>query len=191
MGEPTVGEVMTRYVRTAVPDTPFKELVTVMVSADIAALPIIDATGHPIGMVTESDMLSKLEYHDGADTPPVLAGSRSKTRWRKSFALTAANLMTAPAITTSSDVRLSAAARHLATENAHALCVIDSSNRLIGILTRRDALSVFLRGDDTIHTDIERELPHLVHHPSSVTVHVDNGIVTLAGEVPQIGRAHV
>jgi len=50
MRESTVADVMTRHVITAVPDTPFKELVRMLLAHDIDALPVIDSAGrtpHP------------------------------------------------------------------------------------------------------------------------------------------------
>jgi CBS-domain-containing membrane protein len=182
MGEPTVGDVMSRHIRTAVPDTPFKELAAIMVTGDITAVPVIDEAGHPVGLVSEDDLLAKLEYHDGADRPTLLAGSQSRTRWRKSSALTAADLMTTPAVTTA-DLPVSAAARHLATQHMHALCVVDPTNLLIGLLTHRDALTLYLRSDHAIQTDLEREIKKVVRDPRGLTVRVVNGIVTLDGTV--------
>ncbi|MBP2328810.1 CBS-domain-containing membrane protein [Kibdelosporangium banguiense] len=69
MDEPTVGAVMTRQVITAVYDTPFKELAGAMLAHGIDALPVIDSSGRPIGVVSEADILTKLEFHGGADPP--------------------------------------------------------------------------------------------------------------------------
>jgi hypothetical protein len=44
-------------------------------------------------------VLAKLEFHDGANPPPLLAGTRCRARWHNSSGLTAADLMTTPAAT--------------------------------------------------------------------------------------------
>jgi CBS-domain-containing membrane protein len=74
MREPPVADLRTRQVITVVPDTPFRELVGIMLAHDLQALPVIDLTGHPIGVVPDIDTLTKLEYHGGADFVPLLAG---------------------------------------------------------------------------------------------------------------------
>jgi CBS domain-containing protein len=61
-----------------VADTPFKELVGTMIARDMDALVVIDPAGRPVGVVTEADVLTKLEFHGGADYPPLLAGSHSR-----------------------------------------------------------------------------------------------------------------
>ncbi|RSM85282.1 CBS domain-containing protein [Kibdelosporangium aridum] len=81
MGEPTVAEVMTRQVITAVPDTPFKELAGAMLAHGIDVLPVVDLDGRPLGVVSEADVMTKLEFHGGADPTPMLAGPRCRSRW--------------------------------------------------------------------------------------------------------------
>jgi acetoin utilization protein AcuB len=51
-----VGEVMTRSVITIGPDRPAREGAQLMLDHKIGALPVVDG-GHPIGIVTETDML--------------------------------------------------------------------------------------------------------------------------------------
>ena len=87
MGEPTVAEVMTRQVITAVSDTPFKELAGAMLAHGIDVLPVIDIDGRPLGVVSEADVMTKLEFHGGADPAPVLASPRCRARWYKSLTL--------------------------------------------------------------------------------------------------------
>lgn len=77
MPEPLVAAVMTRAVFTAAPDTPFQELVATLTEQGISALPVIDPLGHPVGVVSETDVLAKLEFHCGADLPALLAARRT------------------------------------------------------------------------------------------------------------------
>jgi CBS domain-containing protein len=181
MREPTVAEVMTRAVSTAVSDTPFREIVSAMIGSGVSALPVIDPAGRPIGVVGEADVLAKLEFHCGADAPPLLASARTRARWHKSSARTAADLMTTPATTISTEAPLRAAVRRLASAQLRQLCVVDRTDRLVGVLAHPDALRLFLRGDAAI----ERETEELVvgTHPGAdeVTVQVSAGIVTLNG----------
>lgn len=183
MDEPTVALLMTRHVITVVPDTPFRELVGTMIVHDLDALPVIDLAGRPVGVVTEADTLAKMEFHGGTDYPPMLAGSRCRARWRKSSGLTAADLMTTPAATTTADAALTAAVRALSTDGVRRLYVVDSTGRLVGELTRHDILHLFLRGDSAIHADIERDAVVLTRRDRQVTVHVADGVVTLRGTV--------
>jgi len=57
-----VSDVMTRSVLSVTPDTPFKELVERLVDCDVSGLPVVDATGKLVGIVTEADLVSKEAY---------------------------------------------------------------------------------------------------------------------------------
>ena len=84
MREPTVASLMTREVITADVECSFKELVQLLEDNKISAVPVLDG-GNPVGVVSESDLLSKDEFRGGtADAPGVFAGSSSRTptgRW--------------------------------------------------------------------------------------------------------------
>ncbi len=69
MPEPTVATFTNPQVITAAPDTPFRELVGTMIAHDLDAVPVIDLTGRPLGVVTDADMHTKLEFHNGTDSP--------------------------------------------------------------------------------------------------------------------------
>lgn len=181
MSEPKTADVMCRRVVTAALDSSFKELVGMMIAHEVSAIPVVDSAGRPVGVVSEEDLAAKLEFHGGAENPPVLAGTHTRVRWHKSSATTAADLMTTPAATVTEGIDLCAALRLLAGERASVLCVVNSAGTLVGVLTRRGALRLFLRGDDAIRADLERQL-----RPASTTVHritvrVSDGMVTLDG----------
>ena len=180
MPEPTMAELMSRRVITVGPDAGFKELAAVMITHELSAVPVIDATGCPLGVVTERDLLTKLEFHGGTDTAPLLVGSACRTRWRKSSALIAADLMTAPAIT-AADTRAGVAAHTMVSQHLCVLCVVDGDGRLIGVITRADLIRLFLRCDDAIQAEVERDLADAARPPHQVTVYVAEGIVTLEG----------
>ncbi|MDX8141471.1 CBS domain-containing protein [Lentzea sp. NBC_00516] len=180
MSEPKTADVMCRRVVTAALDSPFKELVGLMIVHEVTAIPVVDSAGHPVGVVSEEDLAAKLEFRGGAENPPVLAGAHRRVRWHKSSATVAADLMTTPVATVTEGLSLCAALRLLAGEHASLLCVVNGAGTLVGVLTGRDALRLFLRGDDEIRADLERHLPAStrVH---GVTVHVSGGVVTLDG----------
>lgn len=178
MSEPKTADVMCRRVITAVLDTPFKELVGMMIAHEVSSIPVVDSAGRPIGVVSEEDLATKLEFHGGATNPPLFGGTHTRARWHKASATAAADLMIAPAATVTAGVDLCAALRRLAAERAHALCVVNGAGTLVGILTRRDALRLFLRGDNEIRADLERQLLSASHR---VAVCVSNGLVTLDG----------
>jgi CBS domain-containing protein len=56
----TVGKLMTRKVRTVTPDALVVDAAEMMTEQKIAGLPVLDADGAVIGIVTESDLLKML-----------------------------------------------------------------------------------------------------------------------------------
>lgn len=184
MKEPTVESVMTRKVVTARPATPFKELVALMAEHRVSGLPVVDTDDRPLGVASEADTLVKQEQHGSTATKPWLGRTR-RARWRKATGRTAADLMTAPAVTVGVGTTISAAARLMAQKNIRRLCVVDVDGVLTGIVSRRDVIRTFLRADAEIGADIEEHVfkKGMWLFPGSLTVAVVDGVATLDGSV--------
>jgi CBS domain-containing protein len=180
MAEPKTADVMCRRVVTAARDTSFKELVGAMIVHEVSMIPVVDSAGRPVGVVTEEDLATKLEFRGGSENPPMLGGTHTRARWHKSSATVAAELMT-PAVVVAENLDLRAALRLLAGVPAGRLCVVNGKGTLVGVLGRRDALRLFLRGDDAIRADLEQRLLPASTNAHRITVRVIDGVVTLAG----------
>ena len=177
----TVGAVMTKDVFTVSPDTEFKDIATLLTREKISAVPVVDRHGSPVGVVSEADLLHKEEcVGDGA--PPRIAGRRGRQRWRKAAARCARDLMTSSVLTVDIEVPVPAAARTLAVSGVRRLFVL-AEGKLVGVVSRRDLLGVFLRPDDEVRAEIEDEVFRRVlrTEPGNHSVTVDNGVVTLLG----------
>jgi CBS domain-containing protein len=71
------------------------------------------------------------------------------------------------------------------THHVRRLPVVDQDGKLVGIVSRRDLLSVFLRPDADIIHDVRQVLDEIpVADSKDVIVAVRHGVVTLAGAVP-------
>lgn len=192
MWEPTVDAVMTREVVTAQPETTFKELVALMSEHRVSGLPVVDKKGKPLGVVSEADTLVKQEQHGGAAIRPWLGRAR-RARWHKATGRVAADLMTAPAVTVGADETVTSAARTMAHKNIRRLCVVDGDGKLVGIVSRRDVISTFLRDDDAIRADVEEHVfkRGMWLFPGSLTVEVTDGVATVDGSVEHRTTAQV
>jgi CBS-domain-containing membrane protein len=113
----------------------------------------------------------------------------------KAESLTAADLMTQPAVTAAPEDTVEHAARLMYAREVKRLPVIDADGRLVGIISRADVLSVFDRPDEEIRKEIAENLilGEFRCDSGRFTVVVDNGVVTLAGspETAVLGRAVV
>jgi len=110
------------------------------------------------------------------------AGDRRTAR-AKAAGDTAAELMTAPAVTVGPEVSVAEAAKLLDRHGIKRLPVVDDAGRLVGIASRADLLKVFLRSDEDIHREVlEDVLRHTMWvDPDAFTVEVRDGVVTLMG----------
>jgi hypothetical protein len=97
--------------------------------------------------------------------------------------LTAGDLMTRPAVTTSPGELVSDAARLMSSHKLSWLPVVNGYGHLVGIICRSDVLSVFSRTDDDIKREITQDViaDGFFTDPHRLTMAVKDGIVTLAG----------
>ncbi len=192
MREPEIGTVMTREVVAVRADTPFKEIVRLLADGGFSAVPVVDDDGRPVGVVSEADLLPKEEFRGGTvDRPGVFSPRDAKHRWRQAHGVTAADLMTSPVVTAGSGERISDAARKLTESGVRRLFVVDRDGKLLGVVSRRDLLSQYLRTDGEVRADIVRDIlgRALWLDPGAVTVEVAEGVVTLRGQTERRSEA--
>ncbi|MGW2515487.1 CBS domain-containing protein [Streptomyces sp. NPDC001617] len=193
-----VGSVMTTEVVRAEYGTPFKEVVRLLGENRISGLPVIDEDEKVIGVISETDLMIRQ-----ADAPdpyeperrhPLDALTReSRTRKAKARARTAGQLMTEPPVTVHADDTIVEAARTMALRHVERLPVLDEEQRLVGIVTRRDLLQVFLRPDTEIHKEVIDEVivRALWLAPRSIDVAVVEGVVTLSGHMERKSETEI
>jgi CBS-domain-containing membrane protein len=186
-----VADVMATPVVSVQPGTSFKRMVQLLDEHQISALPVVDPDGRVLGVVSETDLVRKEEHLQRAPTPSP-AGFHPRRRPAKELGTTAAELMSAPAITIPPGASLTSAARLLHQRNVRHLPVVDAAGRLVGIVARRDLLSVFLQQDDQIRHEITARVLHATFNlpAGAVAVEVREGAVTLSGRVPWRSTAH-
>ena len=185
-----VKDVMTTPVVTVDLRTPYKQIATLLAQHQISAVPVLVLGRHVAGVVSEADLLSAQERRLREAQLESGGHFRRHADAKKHQGLTAAELMTSPAVTIHPDAPLSAAARLMTSRHIKRLPVVEAGTafggsvggKLIGIVSRRDLLGVFLRPDEDIAGDVREMLAQLPQvNPGDVTITVRNGIVTLAG----------
>ena len=174
-----VRDVMTADVVTADRNMPYKQAAKLLTDQRVSAIPVVAKGGRVIGMVSEADVLRKAERR------PWRRGSLSGRARRdrdKARARTAGQLMTSPAITIHSDASLSAAARLMNAHHMRRLPVVDAAGDLVGIVSRRDLMKVFLRPDEELSAEVSGALAQVLPEDAGqVAVGVSDGVVTLDG----------
>ncbi|WP_443056910.1 CBS domain-containing protein [Streptomyces sp. NBC_00669] len=189
----TVEDVMTRTVVALGRDASFKEIVKTIKHWKVSALPVLEGEGRVVGVVSEADLLPKEEFRA---VPPNRFDREERNRdVDKAGAVTAGQLMTAPAVCVHADSTLAQAARIMAVRGVKRLPVIDAAGKLRGIVSRSDLLKTFLRTDEEISDEVRHQVVDVLFPGGSdVEVDVNDGRVVLRGAalepelIPLAGR---
>lgn len=174
---------MTVDVISVEPETSYKDIVSVLTENRITAAPVV-LDGQVLGVVSEADLLRKLQF--AASGPaPTFESRRRRVAREKSGGLVARDVMTAPALTIGAMESVAVAARVMDSGHVKRLPVLDDRGQLVGIVSRGDLLRVYLRPDDEIRDAVRDDVLRrtLWMQPDQVEVTVHGGVVTLAGAV--------
>lgn len=97
--------------------------------------------------------------------------------------------MSAPAVCARPEWTVAEAARLMEVQRVKRLVVVDGDDHLLGIVSRRDLLAVYLREDDDIRREIVEDVlgDTLRLEPTSLAVEVHDGRVELSGRLPSRG----
>jgi CBS domain-containing protein len=179
-----VEQLMTRDVLTVPPETSLKDVAAILSGHGISGLPVVDADGRVLGVVSEADILRKEQGVD-AGRGGVLGRLLD---WEepdpKLEARTAGEAMSFSAVTIEPGRPVSEAARLMVEKGINRLPVV-SRGRLVGIVTRADLVRAFHRADEEIEREIRDDvlLSTLWIDPKRVSISVLNGEVSLSGQV--------
>jgi CBS domain-containing protein len=184
-----VGDVMTRSVATAHPETPLKDVAALMVERGISGVPVVDADGSVLGIVSEADFVIK-ERGVVVDRNRLLARIFGKSRKERAElakieATTAGEAMTSPAITVEAADTLQSVAEQMASRRINRLPVVEGT-RLVGIVTRADLVRAYVRSDAELERLVREEVlakTAFTLEPEVFDVVVEAGVVHLAGRV--------
>lgn len=148
-----VRDALTERVVTVRPDAGYEEIVDVLAEHRVSAVPVVDDDGHVLGVVSEADLLAKVELPADATQRRLFERRRRRVARPKAAGETARELMTSPAITIEPTASVLDAARLMEAALIKRLPVVDRDGVLVGIVSRRDLLRVFLRPADAIRDD--------------------------------------
>jgi CBS domain-containing protein len=192
------GEIMAKEVVTVTPESAIREAVHLMLERRISGLPVVDATGAAVGMLTEGDLLRRVELGTERRMPgwrAWLASSGHEARdYVRAHARQVAEVMTTPAVCVTPDTDLTEVVALMESRRIKRIPVLENG-RVVGIVTRADLLRALERLLPRARTppveDAElrrRVLTSLRAQPwlggaTSIDVSVRDGIVELVGVV--------
>lgn len=167
-----VTEIMSRPVITVTPDTGVKAAAQMLVEGDFSAMPVVDAKGRLVGIVSEADLLSIETRPDPRTRAMPLAptaGSSPKT---------VEEVMTRDVLVVAADGEVSQAARIMLEAGVKRLPVM-RGRQVVGILSRSDLVKVIARLDADIEAEIASRLGQLGLEGSKCRVGVADGVATI------------
>ena len=165
-----VVDLMTTEVIAVSRDTGLREAARLMFRNRVSGLPITEQDGTLIGIIMEADFLRlEVERQEGARDQVVTVGE----------------VMSIGVVTIRPEMEIYEAAKIMAVQEVKRLPVVDADNRLLGVISRADIVSIFTRPDDVIEDEIREDLLRrvLFIDPDDLRVSVTNGVVALSGEV--------
>ena len=139
-------EVMTSPVISATANTPVRDIAQLLLKNHISAIPILDYTGAPIGMVSEGDLIGRDETERNAQREWWLAllaegeslGSDFLSGLRRPERV-ASEIMSKPVVTVGEDTDTGEIARLLTTYRIKRVPVV-RDERVVGIVSRENLL---------------------------------------------------
>jgi CBS domain-containing protein len=147
-------DVMTTNVVAVRERAGYEEIIGALIGYGVSALPVLDAEYRVLGVVSEADLLPKVELAGDRLQVPLFERRCRRVARAKADGETAGELMTAPAVTIEADATVTEAARLMVSEGVKRLPVVGGGGRLVGIVTRSDLLRPYLWSDAEIHDEL-------------------------------------
>jgi CBS domain-containing protein len=192
-----VSDVMTPHVVSVLPETSVHEIAETLVKNRISAVPVTDAAGHLVGIVSDGDLLRRVEigteqrlsrWLDTFLKPSMAASEYVKAHGRK-----AEDVMTPEPIAATEEMSLSEAAMLLEKNHIKRLPVV-RGGQIVGIVSRANLVQALatagdaippakLPADRTIRDELIARIRTMswTRGPIDVTVH--QGVVSLWGQI--------
>jgi len=192
-----VDQVMARDVVSVPPEASVREIASLMLERRISGVPVVDAEGKVLGIVSEGDLIRRPEIETdraGRSWLSVFVSDEERARdFVKSHGRRAREVMTQPAVCVAPQTPLDEAVRVMERHHIKRLPVIEQG-RLVGLMTRADLVRALLQRQHTApppHSS-DRELCERVEAllrsenwaaSAYINVVVEGGVVQLWGTV--------
>src|SRR5450631_1043771 len=189
-------QIMTRPVISVTPETTIVDAANTMLQKHVSGLPVVDAAGKLIGIISEGDFIRRAE----------IGTQRKRGRWLSFLAgadqiaadfvhahgRKVGEIMTPDPLTVTEDTPLDQIAGIMEDNDIKRLPVV-RGKRLVGIVTRSDFLAAVAElirnapnrpaADDDLRRAVSAAIAQATWRPCRLNVTVRDGIVSLRGVV--------
>jgi CBS domain-containing protein len=153
--DPTpVAEVMTTHVLCVRPDVSIEALSSLLVERNISGVPVVDARGVPIGIVSKTDLVR--HRHEDGDTGALDAKLEPGLHTSTLVEATVADLMTPVPIAFSEDTPISQVAAAMAYERIHRLPILGQDGTVVGIVSSLDIVGWYAQREGYVPGGVRR-----------------------------------
>ena len=189
-------QIMTRPVITVTPDATILEAANIMLRWHVSGLPVVDAAGKLVGIVSEGDFIRRSEIGTqrkrGRWLKFVLGAGATATDYVHEHGRKVSDVMTADPITVAEDATLEQIVTSMETNGVKRLPVM-RGDKLVGIVSRANLLQAVASlvrevpyptaDDDHVRSRIIAALEKNDWSPFGLNVIVRDGIVHLSGVI--------
>lgn len=140
-----VRDAMTSRPISARPDTPLSEILRTILNAGFNGVPIVDAEGRPVGIVTQGDLIRRAGMPIRKALLLAFEQSHVEELLLRLASQKASDVMSRPVATIDQDAPVQDAVTLMLKRNIKRLPVIDSSGRLVGMFSRLDVFKAIHR----------------------------------------------
>ena len=188
-----VRDIMTTDPVKVTGNTHLKEAARLMVRHRVSGLPVVDEAGKLIGILSEGDFIRREADRDRPQGVSLLDAVFGEGELQPVGAETVAEIMTRSVVTITPEATVGEAARVMGRRSVKRLPVVDLEGELVGIVSRSDIVGAFTKPDDVIEDEVREDIIRrlLFLDPELVKVSVDDGVVTLEGELENRTEAHL
>jgi len=191
-------QVMTRPVITVSPETTVVEAANTMLQRHVSGLPVVDAAGKLVGIISEGDFIRRSEIGTqrkrGRFLKFILGPSQTATDFVHEHGRKVAEIMTEAPLTITEDTELEKIVQLMEENNVKRLPVL-RGDQIVGIVSRANLLRAVASlarevpdptaDDDHIRNRIIDALAKNDWCPFGLSVIVRNGIVHLSGVITE------
>lgn len=192
-----IKDIMTRRVLTIAPGASVLDAAQLMLKRRVSGLPVVDASGRLVGIVTEGDLLRRTELATERHRPRwiefLLGPGKAAEEFTRSHGRKIEEIMTADPYTLTEEAGLDDVVTLMEGHNIKRVPIV-RAGALVGIVSRADMLKALLKsakyspttvaGDNDIREAVVKQMDETSWAPSAlVDVQVENGVVTLSGTI--------
>lgn len=191
-------DIMTRHAVTVKADTTLVAAIALMSSHQLSGLPVVDDQGRMLGILTEGDLLHRIEAGTGKKQRSklldfMMGPGRAAADYVAATSRVVGDLMTQKVVTVTRDTSLETVVSLMETHRIRRIPVVEAG-MLLGIVSRMDIVRavgqvlsnepVVSHGDTAIELRLRAEVDRQSwSQAGAVTIAVKDGAVTLDGVI--------